>query len=140
MATFGYDVGDNVFVLDPRTKHWLQGVVKVYIPDHKRSSGQPEPAYEVAHKILRRFDNDGRSRHKMVWGRPIIATNGYIKPLDQEPIFEVGQRATIRKNGQRVIVLQALDRPTKFPTYLVFNIADQRKHMIGEQRLDADNT
>lgn len=135
MATFGYEVGEDVFVLDSKTKHWLQGVVKEYIPDHKRS-GQPEPAYAVAIKRLRRFDKDGRTRHKMVWGRPLIATNGYIKPLDQEPIFEVGQRATIRKSGHRVIVLQALDRPTKNPTYLVFNLDEQRKHMIGEQRLD----
>lgn len=133
---FGYATDEDVFVLDPKTKHWLQGIIKEYIPEYRRSySQQAEPAYSVSIKRLRVFKKDGNKRHKLVWGRPLIATNGYIKPIDLEPKFETGQKVRILRNGQKVIILQLLDRPTKLPTYLVFNIDENRKHMIGEAKI-----
>lgn len=137
---FGYRPGDQVFVFNWKTKHWVQGVVKDYIPLYKRNREVPgEPAYLVSTKRLR-LNRKTDDEHKMVKDKDIIAVNGFIKEMDLEPLFNVGQEVNVRKNGQnqRAIIIQMLDRQSSrsgTPVYLVYNSSEKRKHTIGEAKL-----
>lgn len=133
---YAYQPGDRVFVLDPKSKYWLQGIVKKFIPDYQRTrSHMLEPAYQVDVKRPRRVVNHGKATFKMIKSR-FIATNGYVMHMDYIPLYDVGQKAYIKKTGQPVVIIQALNRPINGPTYFVYNLDSNRKHMIKESKLD----
>jgi len=127
---FCYEIGENVLVFNQKTGKWVQGKILEYFQFSKNT----EPHWKV--KTSKMFTRNGKVEF---YERIIKGYNGFLKTIDFPYKFKIGEKLFLTNSDKPLFVINLglvdKDEDINNPIYLVYDKYNQRKRLIGEQKL-----